>query len=532
MTTVYLFEVTAAVDAAGTQRTFYYASGTGYNDPTAPAFYDGRIVQAGNFSRTVVDDLKTFGSSAVGIGEIVIANADGILDVLATYGYTLEANLLIGDDSGIYSAFSTWLKGKIEQPVFDFDTIVFRLRDRTTELDVQVQSSVFAGTNSGSTGIEGLPADIKGRTKPRIFGICYNIAPVLLNSASLIFGVNFDAAGATAAVNSFDAIYEGGNLLTLDTGVGTGGDTANLAALQAAVITAGKYATCKAAGLFRLGSSPSLLITADVTENGTAANNHAPTLIKRLLLDAGVASGDISSSDVTTLESAAGYNAGVYILDQSNYRNSLDILAGSIGAWYAPDKTGVYRIKQILNPGAGSSVFTFKRYAIGVAAKADESDIVAIERIASRDPGRGVPCYQVTLNYKKNWTVMQGGDIAGAVTDAYTQFLQLEYRSVVSTDGTISNQFDLAPQLTFYTVLTSSADAAAEVARRLAIYKVLRDTLLVTTTFDAILIDAIDLGSIVTVELDRFGYDAGKKFLIIGMDYNAAQNTVTLTLWG
>jgi hypothetical protein len=46
------------------------------------------------------------------------------------------------------------------------------------------------------------------------------------------------------------------------------------------------------------------------------------------------------------------------------------------------------------------------------------------------------------------------------------------------------------------------------------------------------LISAIDLNSTVQVVVPRFGYDSGKNFRVIGMQYDARLKILTLSLWG
>lgn len=527
---IYLVEITAATDISGTLTTLRYSSGDGYN--LEDDYYEPRIQQAANLTREIFDDGRTFGASRVSYGELVLVNADGGLDAILEYGYGRQAKIMIGDEDADYNTFATVLDGTIEQPVADFDTVTFRFRDRQLELDRPIQPSKFLGNNSGSTGIEGLANDLKGKPKPRIWGVAKEVTPAPVNTTALIYAVNFNKAGATAAITSIDAVYDGGLALVLDTAVGTSGNCANLAALQAASITAGKYATCTSEGLIRLASTPARSITCDVTEGGgNASDRYAGKLIERVLLDAGVAGGNINASDITALGTDAPYETGYYVEEERTYRDVLDAIASSAGIWYSPDRLGQYRVKQLKAP-SGTAALLLKSVGQDEDLATDEVDIVSIERLVTQDPGRGVPAWKMNLNYGRVWTVQQAGELAGATTDARRAYLAQELRSVTSEDSSIKDQFPLAPEINFDTLIVSAANAQTECNRRLALYKVLRGYYQVSIILDAAMAIIIDLGVVLEINLDRFGMGMGKKFIVTGITYDALENELILRLWG
>jgi len=531
MGTIYLAEITAAIDAAGTLTTLRYSSGRGYNDPSAPGYYEPRISQPANINRTIFDSLTTFGEGKISYGELVLKNPDGGIDNLLQYGYGRSAVIKIGDSAAAYSSFVTILSGVIEQVTASLTDLSLMFRDRTQELEAAVQVATFAGTNSGPTGIEGTPDTIGGQPKPRIFGICKQVTPAPVNTSQLIYAVNYDRSGNTAAIFSVDGVYDGGAALSLDTTIGTSGNCSNLSALQAANPAAGKYATCLSAGLFKLGASPSKTITCDITEGAAAINNRVANIIDRLLLDAGVASGDISSSDISTLDSNAPYQAGIFINDNSSYHTILDQLAGSVGAWYAPNNLNQYRIVQLNSP-TGSPVCTFKKFSHGIASAANDGDITSLELVASNDNSRGVPYWNVSLDYCKVWTVQAAGSLAGGITDEMRGYLGSEFRTVTASDSTIQQQFLQASELALQSLLINAADAQAVCNAQLILRKVLRTTFNLKVRLSSDIIGLIDLGAVVNVTLPRFSLNSGKLFVITGLQYDAEQNELEITIWG
>jgi hypothetical protein len=216
----------------------------------------------------------------------------------------------------------------------------------------------------------------------------------------------------------------------------------------------------------------------------------------------------------------AAYETGVYApYDQDiTALELLDDLCASVGAWYGCDASGTFRIGQIALP-SGTSVGTITA-----------TDILKIERVASRDPGVGVPAWKVKVGYQRIYNVQN--DLTAVVTDARKAYLSEEYRRVEASDATIKTANLTSPELEFLTVLSSATDAASEANRRLTIYKVRRDMYQLTIRVDASLAASLDIGKIVTMQINRFGMNDGKQFLIIGVRTNMRGYQFDLTLWG
>ncbi len=526
MALIWLAEITAGTSGSPTQTILRAASAPyGYNHPSAPGLYLPVIKQAANIRRHIVADGRTFGSSSPSYGELVLDNVSGGYDDYLDYGYGFDGKLLLGDHEADYSTFVTVIAGKIEQAVGDLSEIIFRFRDRQLELDREVSPVVYAGTNSGTTGLEGLPGDIKGQNKIRFFGICQQVTPDPLNTSDQVFGVNHTKAGAQTALSAFNAVRVNGSLWTFDS------DYANAAALQgAAAPSQGFYDTSVAVALIRMGGTIGGQVTVDVTESGTAATNRLPSIVNRLLLDAGVSSGDIVSADITQLSTDAGWDAGIVIKSET-YRQALDMLSASFGGWYAPNRLGQYNVKQIKAP-TGTPDATFRRFIYPEVATAGDYRIETLERVVSNDDGRGVPAWKITVNYLRMWTVQAADSIAAAVTEANRAKFSREYRSVTAEDTTVKEQYPEAVELSFDTVLINETDAQALANHLLTLYGVKRNLYRLTASYDASLAAAIDLGDVVKIFYPRFGLDAGQLFNIHGILYDARAKTVELECWG
>lgn len=323
--------IATARDSSGSETVLRFSSDVAYYDSSLNEFLPV-ISNALTFNAEIVNNLTTYGQSRTGFGILKLFNADGRLDYLDDYGFDGgPIRMLYGDPSADIGEFVEVFSGVMEQPTPpDFEEIQIRLRDKQAILDLPVSENEFAGTNSGPTGEEGTESDIGGKSKPRVFGVVFNVKPPRINSSRLLYAVSYDKDGDRTSVDSL-SVYVGGVEWTSD------GDYADLAALDAASITTGRYSTCLAEGLFKLGSSPPGEVTCDIVESGTSADNQLPRLIERLIEDAG---GTVRSGDIALLQQTSAYDAGVWIYNGETYHAALDKLAESDFIFYSPTRTG------------------------------------------------------------------------------------------------------------------------------------------------------------------------------------------------
>jgi hypothetical protein len=449
----------------------------------------------------------------VGVGVIELVNEDGALDGLLKMGMDGRAvNVWLGLASGTYPGdFAKVFRGTVEQPTCEDTTVVIRLRDRQQEFAAKpMQATKYAGNNSLPNGVEGTAADLRGRPKPRTYGKVLNVAYPCVNTTRLIYQVN------SGAVTAIPAVYDQGVALTPGTA------HASQAALEGATVTAGTFDTWLAGGMFRLGATPAGLVTADVTEGANVADRTAAQIGNRIVGTSGpggLSGAEISSADLTTLDTAFPYEIGIAVTDEMKVSAALDLVAASAGAWWGFDSLGVFRIQQLLAP-SGSPV-----------ADIPQVRISRLRRVAVDMEGRGLPCYRVKLRYARLGTT-QTTDLAGAVTDARRARLAQEYLESVSTDAAIQTKHLLAPELQFDTLIVNQSDADAESARLLTLLKAEREVfdVLVEATEDEM--SAVDMGSVIKLTADRYGMDAGKDFRVIGIQPDFRQQTLDLTVWG
>lgn len=80
--------------------------------------------------------------------------------------------------------------------------------------------------------------------------------------------------------------------------------------------------------------------------------------------------------------------------------------------------------------------------------------------------------------------------------------------------------------------MTVAADASAEAARSLALYKEDREIYEADLWLSDALMTACEPGAVVNITYPRFTLASGKKFVIIGQDADFDRNVLTLTVWG
>lgn len=500
-------EITAAVDAVGTIQTLYLADDrlvTGPGDTPAHTFFDDRLLDPGALGRSVYSDGRTGGASKLEIGEIVVANIDGALDGWLDYGIDGRAVVIRQGEAGTAypSAWTTLLTATADGLEADMEKIIVRLRDKAWVLDRPLLTATYGGTNALPAGLDGVEGDLKGKLRPRSYGVVDNVSPTFVNTSRLIYEVG--------PCNSVDAVYDKCAALTKGT------DYTSQVDMETNAPAAGNFRAWPAGGYIRLGSGAAGQVTADVTQGAAPANRTVAQILKQIALDAGLTIGEISATDVTALDTANNAVVGIWVTDADTALAVMDRVAASIGAWFGFDAAGLLRMGRLEAPC--TPIDTFYDYDIG-----DK-----IERRPPRDNGR--PVWRTTLGYARNWTP-QTSDLAGAVTQDRRAWLKESVRTVASSNAAVLTQHLLASELRVDGLLISSAAAATEVTRIQALHGQRRDILDVPLPADR----AAGIGMMDTVSLvlDRFGMGgAGKALRVIGLRYEMDQRQVILTLWG
>lgn len=282
--------------------------------------------------------------------------------------------------------------------------------DISKQLDKPVLTSLVAsGTN-------------KDVFKPRCFGQCFNIEPVLLDAVTKTYQINDGAIQAVTEVRESGFVINPANY------------TVNLAA---GTITINKNVTGR--------------LTLDCQGHVEAGSylTTAEQLINHLLGLLGVA----PALDSNVLPS---YKLGLYIKNQRTVKDCLDDICQSVGANYYFDALSQLRLQHYNGVAAIASSYLNASH---------------IKQASLRIKERLPAVSQLQLGYQKNWTPQAEG-LAAAITENNPELAALYQNPelVVTGSNSVTNP-SAAITNELSTLIAELADAQAELARRLALVK-------------------------------------------------------------
>lgn len=468
-------------------------------------YFDARVSQPIRLSRSL--PLAPEGSRRVvlEIGGIELLNTDGELDSVIDQ-YAIDGRKIVvkfGKRTWEYEQFTAVYTGRAVSWTRDFEKIEITARDEAYRFNVPLQASLY----SGAGGVNGT-AQLQGKPLPTCFGQCSNITPVLIDPTNLVYQFHSRAA------QSVDAVYDRGAALTPTADYGSYG------ALTAAVLSAGQFATCKALGLFRLASTPSGLITADV--KGDAQGSYVSTtfaIAKRILTDFAVlTAAEIDASFDSMAASLTGTIGWFQSTEAITIEQVLNEIVGHCSAWWGGTQSGMIAAGRVDVPNSGQIAADWQEYDIRDA------------KITEAPPGTFPPRYRQRVAYARNWTVQRGEDLAAAVTATRRQFLAEPYSVVSSTSATAQSDFLLAQDPpVLQSLYVNSADAQTEADRLIAMFGTQRQTVDIVQGTDGHL---ISVGQTAQLTYPRINRSAPWLARVIAQEIDAAKRTITSTLWG
>lgn len=522
MDAVYVAEI-HSVDASGAAHVLLAGSDgwcTRPDDTPPDAVIEPRLRQPANYRRDLWGSSGLFGAVAINYGECVLDNADGGLDALAGHAFDgREFVLRVGPRGGAYPAqFAVVLRASTQAVECSLRTVTVRLRDALALLDRPACTALYAGTG----GAEGAAGTAQQR-KPVASGTLWNAPLKLLDRPSLLYQAGLPPSGHESVVvrvldMGVDLAPEGGAIALGSPAVAT-----SVTDLLTAGISSGHFRVYPPAGLVALGSPPAGEVTCVVRTlaAGTWAQDVGSDLgtqIALLATAAGVVS--IDAADVAALDALTAVVHGVLVTDETTTLDAVGRLAASVGAWVGVDRLGVLRMGQLAAPtGPAAEVLTVH-------------DCFALERVVSGDPGRGVPVWRVTERYRPNWGALSS--MATSLDPAAQDLLRAPWRTRVWEDASVLSRHPLASEVAIETLITGPTllPTPVEGGRRLALLAVDREVVTLEVEATAQRLALLDLGAVVELRVPRYGWGAGKLFVVTGIGTDLARGRIDLTLWG
>ena len=527
--TLLLCNLTVAIDTLGTPKTFYLQSGGDwYRGAGAPDYYRPLIISFANLRRDVVKSGRAFGEAGVSGGVLEVANvhagqsqAEPGLDELVDHGFGFIIELrLAASATQAYADTTLLAKGTAALQRAGFDRLLVRIRDRREETEKALQTLLFAGTNVGTTGTEGLASDLKDRPKPDAFGAELFQVPLLpANAANEVWQIDAIRIGAPPVV--YDGLVQLGTVTppTAETSLG------NLTGSSPAAGTFHYYLGGAGDGAFiKTGTTPKYQLTADLSigqARGGTTRSLPGDLIEELLTQrAGVASGDISSDDIAAINLAAPYTMGLYVNQPTTVRQAINQIAAACPGWWYPDRFGVFRVKRLVDPAGKSPVTTIKRFSRGDLGSTADTELIAIERLPTGDPGEGVPVWRVVGSYRRAYAVSRDNidPAARAADPVLIAAAAQETRTVVAEDTSVRSKHPLAIELEIdLGVIQVEAHAQAVVDHLLTILSEIRALYRARARLSPAIANLLDLEEAADIALNRFGLDSGKRHTLTGV---------------
>ncbi len=524
---ILIARISAAIDAAGTTTTLLVGNvnwATGPSDTPANTPVRGRLLEAGNFQRDMGAGRSLFGAVRPSQGVAKASLMGGQVDDWARYGFGWRAYDLFGFDPAdpyeplpaFPSGWTHLMSATVEAAEFDDGQLTLRLRDRLALLDKPVCTQ-YAGTG----GIEG-PTSLAGQPRPRIYGQCCNVTPVLVDETNGIYQVSDKPY--TQPRNAYD------RRSALTPTSSSVNDAADFGALQALVVAGGSFARWSNGGMLKVGSAPVLLTVDAQRHDASYSNAFGRCRIGEVLADVATDAGLVLGTDIDTnlaaLETSGGASLGIYVNDTSTtYLDALGQLAASRGAWVGFNRLGVLTGGIVASP-SGSPAATFRGGAC-----------ISVRRLGGAYP---VPAKSVTVRGGKNWTQMEQGDVVG-ISEAQKQSIAQEFIYTERATGSAGAKHLNAPdevidtlsgQVNQVTPSMPGNSVGISPSAWMALFGVERDTVEVVEEISAARLAAVDLGSVVSLQWDRYGFDAGRLMLVIGVRYAFSQGRATFILWG
>lgn len=194
--------------------------------------------------------------------------------------------------------------GKVASYARQAQTMVLSVAVDSEPFQADVLSASYAGTGGAEGG-----ADLKGRAKPLVLGWALNVEPVLINAVDSVY--QFSGYGAIEAVST---VFERG----ADYGASYG-NYASYAALVAAAIPPGGWASCHAEGMIRLGAPAYGVITADLKGHAISGTTPRRTgaFIDAICDLAGIDPALVDASSLSALDTAVARNVNLVVSDQT-----------------------------------------------------------------------------------------------------------------------------------------------------------------------------------------------------------------------
>jgi hypothetical protein len=290
------------------------------------------------------------------------------------------ARIFVGEEEKPFSSYEQVFEGSVSNLDRTGNKATVVLLGSEAALNVPLLSLTYAGTGGAEGSIS-----MKGSYKPRAFGSCLTVAPVLIDGAKLIYQVH-----GYGPVTSIPNVYEFAQALD---STKNKGNAASYAALASLTLAPGEWATCTAQGMFRLGAQPSQKISADVIVGATDVASIAKAIL-------GVAG--IPGAKIGDFSQFANTSWNLFLTDQAEALETLRGMLFQAGGYIVADGTGKWQVGDYYAPQTA------------IVLNEDRSTFPLVRSI--KEISANGPIYKVNVGYARCWNVHSESEVSPALS--------------------------------------------------------------------------------------------------------------------
>ena len=269
---------------------------------------------------------------------------------------------------------------------FDRKAQVLGLTAETAFDDKDVLTANYAGTGSA----EG-DTDLAGKIKPLVLGWAKNAEPLLINAVDSVY--QFSAYGPIEAVTT---LFERGS----DFGAAAA-NYASYALLVAATIAPGKWATCLAQGMIRLGAPAAGVITGDIKGHAIAGTTPrlSGSVITALAGIAGIDMARIETQTLAAMDLATPYPINIVLTDQTKFADVARRIALPCNHQAGISLLGNFFVTEVALGNAPDLTLDAQGMALPQLVETTEQDV-------------SVPYHKTIMGANRAWRVHSADEIA------------------------------------------------------------------------------------------------------------------------
>lgn len=438
------------------------------------------------------------GQSSSRRGSLTLVNSDGGLDYLIDYEWR-NATLKIysGYEGEERHQYTSWTTVKVDRiDTTDNRRFVLVLADPLVSLDKPLQPALYPDDQENEQLI--------GRPKPIVMGRPMYCPAVRLDTHPAVrdYDVHdgYEVGSFLGGLDSIAAVYDCGDIFD------SPGDWTP------------RIVDSKLVG-FTLADPPHGLIVCNPVgpkESGTVVED-AARMVMWTANRAGVSHPNVVTS--LTPPQRMAYFADEPISALRVARQIMDSVCG----WIWAKRNGVIDNAQVIDPtGRTPDIVLDETVVRSVSLSMDEAKGLTL-RIAG----------------KRNHAPHTAGDLVNSVEADLALKTELTSSMIITRTADTTGLDPISSAYAFAeaapaqeTLLQEAADIQAEANRVASLWRKTRWIVTVEAILGASVADELEPGQIARLVWPRYGFDAGKNFLVIGVKSRFFSRRVTLTLWG